>query len=317
MCRITWVWIIAILLAANIALAQTITLREEVSVKGWSLFLADVAEIEGNRQWQQFCLGKTPALGQTCYLDRDAIAQKLKRLGLDVTTIVWQGSADVAITTAVTNIPADELVTAARDFLTTALPWAAEDVELSLMSEPRTLDVPSPRFTLVVSPRFAGQPQYRGRISVEVAILVDGQQAKRTSVAFYARVCQPVFVTRRLIARHSPITSSDLQTQRLEISSFARLPITNLGDLSGKQTTGTLPANHILTPLDVEAAPLIRRGAGITIGFEMGGLKITIPGKALDHGGLGEIIRVLNLASNKIIQAKVTSDTTVALLSGE
>jgi hypothetical protein len=54
------------------------------------------------------------------------------------------------------------------------------------------------------------------------------------------------------------------------------------------------------------AAPVIRRGETVTLVYVAPGLQLTTRAKALNDGGLGDPIRLVNLQSNKTVDAVVT-----------
>ena len=58
---------------------------------------------------------------------------------------------------------------------------------------------------------------------------------------------------------------------------------------------------------------IIRSGEHTLIMAEAGGLQVRVTGKALQHGVVGEIIRVLNLSSKKTVRGKVEADGTITV----
>ncbi len=56
---------------------------------------------------------------------------------------------------------------------------------------------------------------------------------------------------------------------------------------------------------------LVERNQIISLVFESGGLRITSEGRALDRGGMGERIRVMNLASRTTLFGAVQPDGSV------
>ena len=51
----------------------------------------------------------------------------------------------------------------------------------------------------------------------------------------------------------------------------------------------------------------------VTILAESGGLRVTAPGKVLEKGYLGELIRVQNAMSKRQIHARVVNNSTVVV----
>ena len=61
----------------------------------------------------------------------------------------------------------------------------------------------------------------------------------------------------------------------------------------------------------VERPPAVNRGDMVTILAESGGLRVTVPGRTLEKGHLGESIRVQNVMSQKKIYARVVNSNIV------
>lgn len=57
---------------------------------------------------------------------------------------------------------------------------------------------------------------------------------------------------------------------------------------------------------DVAAPVVVRSGEMITVSFDSGGVSLSLQGKALAAGGVGETVNVENTTSKKIIQAVIT-----------
>jgi flagella basal body P-ring formation protein FlgA len=61
----------------------------------------------------------------------------------------------------------------------------------------------------------------------------------------------------------------------------------------------------------LEKSPIVDRGDMVTILAESGDLRVTVPGRVLERGYLGELIRVQNSMSKKKIYARVINNSTV------
>lgn len=75
--------------------------------------------------------------------------------------------------------------------------------------------------------------------------------------------------------------------------------------IAGKELKRTIYAGKPLTLTDLGSPTVIKRNAVITIEFVRGPLVITTDGRALDPGGIGDTVRVMNLKSKIILSAIV------------
>jgi flagella basal body P-ring formation protein FlgA len=81
--------------------------------------------------------------------------------------------------------------------------------------------------------------------------------------------------------------------------------ITELDALVGMSARRALAADRPLRPADVMVTPLVKRGEPVTLLFQSGSVRITLRGRALEDGGAGETIRVLNSDSERTVEAIV------------
>lgn len=59
---------------------------------------------------------------------------------------------------------------------------------------------------------------------------------------------------------------------------------------------------------DVGPPAVVERNQVVPLMFQAGGVTITAEGRALDRGGVGEVIRVMNLASRTTVSARIGAD---------
>lgn len=81
--------------------------------------------------------------------------------------------------------------------------------------------------------------------------------------------------------------------------------------LIGKTPRRMVLAGEPVKALDVEEPKIVGRGDIVTIIFKSGPLILTAQGKAMEHGARGDIIRVVNTASNKTLEAMVNASREV------
>ena len=72
---------------------------------------------------------------------------------------------------------------------------------------------------------------------------------------------------------------------------------------AGREAVRALRAGQPVRSTDLAAPRIIRRGQNITILFSAGPLNIQTAGRALTDAAVGEPVRVLNLSSNRTLDA--------------
>lgn len=79
----------------------------------------------------------------------------------------------------------------------------------------------------------------------------------------------------------------------------------------GLEARTTLYANRAIHPGDLGAPALIDRNQIIPLNYVTGGLRILTEGRALSRGGVGDVIRVMNLSSRTTVSGRIAADGSV------
>lgn len=74
-------------------------------------------------------------------------------------------------------------------------------------------------------------------------------------------------------------------------------------DAAGREAIRRLSAGSPVRATDIVAPRVVRRGEGVTITLASGALRITTAGRALSDGARGDAVRVLNLGTNRTLDA--------------
>lgn len=149
-------------------------------------------------------------------------------------------------------------------------------------------------------------PASGGRISVRVACPEPPRW--QLYVPVEARVRAPVAVAVRDLPRGVVLAPADLRLERRELS---RLPWGHAGsadELAGRILRRPLRSGEPVPPSATAAAPLVRTGDRVVIEAGSGALSVRLDGVALVDGGAGDRVRVRNLNSSRILDARVTGE---------
>jgi flagella basal body P-ring formation protein FlgA len=155
-----------------------------------------------------------------------------------------------------------------------------------------------------------GKDSPLGSTVFSLGIYADNKLAKTTSTTVDISM-----IVNALVAT-VPISTGeqfhDLSVAKRLIKSDIEFPVTDLSRLSGKQTVTYVPAGTMILPTMYENVPVVRPGDRLNIVIEKGFIRVVAQGIARQKGGKGDLIRVANLDSKKIIRAEVVDSLTVA-----
>jgi len=84
--------------------------------------------------------------------------------------------------------------------------------------------------------------------------------------------------------------------------------ITATEDALGLEARVSIYAGRPIRPSDLGPAAVIDRNQIVPLVFSTGGLSILTEGRALDRGGIGDIIRIMNLGSRATVTGRISED---------
>jgi flagella basal body P-ring formation protein FlgA len=130
-----------------------------------------------------------------------------------------------------------------------------------------------------------------------------------TSVRVESQI--PVLVAQRALARDAETTATDFKLETRRVPGLPTAYVTEPSALAGQRLSRPVSADQ---PLSLEAlapANLIHRGQTVVLVAHSGGLEVRVNGIALADGRASERIRVQNVASQRVVEGIVRSDSEV------
>lgn len=76
----------------------------------------------------------------------------------------------------------------------------------------------------------------------------------------------------------------------------------------GLEARVSIYAGRPIRPSDLGPASIIERNQVVPLVFSTGGLSILTEGRALERGGIGDIIRIMNLGSRATVTGRIAED---------
>lgn len=114
-----------------------------------------------------------------------------------------------------------------------------------------------------------------------------------------------VLLNKRALRRGEMLSEKDLYPAEMDAQKLKQGYYTNTKDLIGLVCKKDINPDTIITPHQIEAAKMVLKGQEVSIRAVAGTLKITMNGIALSDGIMGDIIKVKNTSSHKIVEAQV------------
>jgi flagellar basal body P-ring formation protein FlgA len=143
---------------------------------------------------------------------------------------------------------------------------------------------------------------------------VDGVVSNKVGISAWVDVFEPVLCAARKIKKGEILSRKDIYKVRKNTSYLSTEVITNSSKALGFMAKHSLQPDRPLERWMLERAPVLEKGDIVTILAESHDLTVTVPGKVLENGYLGELVMVQNTMSKKEIYARVLNTTTVKVL---
>lgn len=155
-----------------------------------------------------------------------------------------------------------------------------------------------------------------GRFNALLVIGGDHGSAQRIMVHGRTYPAIPVPVLRRAMSPGEVIRKDDIETIYRREDQVSRDVVTDPMRLVGTTPRSRLRVGEPLRESDTRMPVLVTRSSNVIIKLAHGPMTLTAQGKAEEEGARGEVIRVRNLQSNKMIEATVIGPDTVAVNIG-
>lgn len=136
------------------------------------------------------------------------------------------------------------------------------------------------------------------------ALVTAGEEKMQVSGRFIA--VQRIPVPRQRVAAGQEIGKADVQWIEMETARMAGDIIDSADDVIGMAAKRDLMAGQPIRARDLTRPVMVTKGAMITMMFQSPLMSLTAIGRAIEGGGRGDVIQVMNLQSKKVVFATVT-----------
>jgi flagella basal body P-ring formation protein FlgA len=151
--------------------------------------------------------------------------------------------------------------------------------------------------------------------SASLVIEAAGMAPQNLDLAGLAVPALPALVASHDLAPGEVLTAADLTLARLPANQAAGAAA-SAGDAIGMAVASFVPAGDSVRSTNLIAPIIVRKGAAVLLDLSAPGMLLTAEGVALDSGGAGSLIPVLNPASHAVVQAVITGPGSASIAPG-
>jgi flagella basal body P-ring formation protein FlgA len=276
-------------------------LKELVTVTGDVVRIGDLIDNAGPAA--NIAIFRAPDLGHTGTVEVARVTEALRSHEID--KLDANGLSEVVVTRLSRVITAKDI----EDRIARALAGQhgfgdIRNLGVSFDREMRALHVEASASADLLIARMIVEPR-TGRFDVSFEI-PGSAVARRLPLRFTGTAVETIeaAILARPINRGDVIRESDVTTERRPKIEAAGEAI-GAEQVVGMSAKRALRSGQVLRSSDVMKADVIARHEVVTIFYEVPGIRLTMRGKALEAGAVGELINVINVQSNRTVQASV------------
>jgi len=201
--------------------------------------------------------------------------------------------------------------TAVLEYIEANMPWPPGSVRVDFLSkEPES--IPQNR-NLILRVEPAGNQDFIGDMVFLVKSFKDGNLLRTESVRTRIEVQRDMVTAARGLPAGTVLTESDIRIVRRWVRRIHQHALPSLEETSGKRLTIQVASGAEILATMLKEVPLVRKGKMVKMVFDNGAMQIVTVGLSEEDGVAGNIVRVKNITSNKIIYARVLSDSLVRI----
>ena len=147
------------------------------------------------------------------------------------------------------------------------------------------------------------QAQALSAVNVEVSC-PDGW---RLFVPVRVQRVQPVVVLTAAVAPGQPVPASAVGVETRDTARLGAAPLTDPAQAIGQTLRLGGQAGQVLRRSDLVAQAVVKRGEPVALVAGGGGFEVRMAGRALADAGAGEVVRVENLSSRRVLSGVVAA----------
>lgn len=288
------------LLAGKPALANTVTLKNNITVSGANITFGDI--FTGSGAKAEEVIAPAPAPGKRSIFNASSVANVARKHGLS-----WfpgRTISKVVIKRLGTTI-SPQLV---REEIRFGLEQEIGDelFEIALSTRHPNIQIDIEKEPTISLENLSLDPR-SGNFIAELLAPANAENGTRFRLAgkIYQQTMLPVL--RKFVSAGQEISERHIEHIAVRSSKIGRDVVTDASELIGKSPRRGIRPGKSIRRNNLGEPQLMKKGQIIAISFKAGKLTLNVTGKALEAGGKGDLIRVENINSRKILQAEIIS----------
>ena len=234
----------------------------------------------------------------------------MKKKGVFILSLLVAVVLGTAAAGSTATITGEAIQAAVQAHVEKQSPWPKGRIRVEFPETVADVDVPSEKVTIRVRGRanedFIGQTSF-------TASLRGTKPLREEHVKTTLWVLMDVVVSTKSLSSGTVLGAGDVKVMQKWYDAVPQNRISDLKEVIGKKLSVSINPHMEITKNVLKDCPIVRRNQPVRIVLDNGTLCITASGVAQEDGILGEVVRVQNTASKRVIHARVKGNALVAV----
>ena len=207
------------------------------------------------------------------------------------------------------TIAVEEIKTALISYVENTMHWPADTLRLDCRSKISDVIIPGEQTRIEVTAR--PDQDFIGETAFRVRYYSGEKLVKEEPLRVALEVLKDVVVSTKALSKGTPITAGDVCVIKKWVKRLSGQMVTVPEEVIGKVLAVNIRQNNEIAKNIIKEPIVIKKGNAVQILLDNGDFSITTMGISEENGVAESLIRIKNVASNKIIFARVVSESVV------
>lgn len=265
--------------------------------------------------FQSISLGQSPPVGAEKTVRTDNLGPYLKNvlssLGVNPETVFLSIPERIVLRRKAAVLSTESIEELYRTYIREHSPWDPAEMEIRDIVISGLAAVPEGDVTHEIEA--PPDSSYLGVVPLNVHFYIDGRKVRTLRVAGKVIVRRTVVHASQNLRRDTILGAEHVEFRDILLNDASKAYITRMEDVLGKRVVRPVGAHQPLEMSLLDKPLCVTSGKPVTIIYQEGPLKLTAKGESKDNGAQGDWIRVVNMASQKTLKARVVDPDTVTL----
>ncbi len=296
-----------------------IELKDKAVINSANVKIGDVAtvvssDIDLSLLIDDLLIGKAPWPGNSRVIELSEIMSLLLKNGIDLSKVNFVGAHDVRVSVKSLVIPGTQIAEHAESYLLKSLESkGADNIIVELQNAPKDQIVPLGEGDVKLKFLRIGMGQSGKQAHLSMRIMVDGTVYKGIELTFNVGLYKNVVVVQDKIKRGEVILKDSVQLETVEMNKIDKSSFYNVDDVVGMVTLKYLKRGSFITEDAVRKMSAVRKGDSVVILIGNSGLEVVSKGVCQQSAGFGDLVKVVNVDTKKILYGNVIDSGTVRI----